>query len=105
MRIVPRSGGLLILFLLAMQSFPVAGFAALPERLVLLLDGVSYRDMKALQEGVTYTNSSGQSFHRQAFNQGYFRSAAIFPRFHPPATWLGRKCSGIVRCWVISGLI
>ena len=41
---------------------------ALPRRLVLGLDGVAYRDMKALQAGVTYTNTWGKRLQRQAFS-------------------------------------
>src|SRR5580704_1885298 len=57
---------------------------ALPARLVLGLDGVAYRDMKALQAGVTYTNSWGKRVHRQAFTatEGYFpvsRMVSTFP--------------------------
>jgi len=51
---------------------PTANSAALPQRLVVAIDGVAYRDMKALQEGVTYTDPSGKRVHRQAFNEGYF---------------------------------
>jgi hypothetical protein len=56
--------------------------AALPKRLVLAIDGVSYRDMKALQEGVTCQDSHGKQVHRQAFNDGYFpvsRNVSTFP--------------------------
>jgi len=45
---------------------------ALPRRLVLALDGVSFRDMQSLQRGVTYTDVKGRQFHRQAFNHGYY---------------------------------
>src|SRR6267143_726974 len=70
------------LLLLATQALPSTSIAALPKRLVLLVDGVSYRDMKALQEGVTYTDSKGRQFHRQGFHQGYFpvsRLVSTFP--------------------------
>jgi hypothetical protein len=56
--------------------------AGLPKRLVLALDGIAYRDLKALQEGVTYTNLHGRVFHRQAFHRGYFpvsRMVSTFP--------------------------
>ena len=49
---------------------------------MLALDGVAYRDMKALQEGVTYQDLKGRQFHRQAFHQGYFpvsRMISTFP--------------------------
>jgi len=55
--------------------------AALPKRLVLLIDGVSYRDMKALQEGFTYKDSNGREFHRQGFHQGYFPVSRIVSTF------------------------
>ena len=35
---------------------------ALPKRLILALDGVAYRDVKALQAGVTYKNRKGREF-------------------------------------------
>ena len=68
--------------LFALQFLPSASLAALPRRLILALDGVSYRDMKALQEGVTYKDLKGRRFHRQAFNEGYFpvsRNVSTFP--------------------------
>ena len=73
----------LLLVFLAFQIFPFDGMA-LPKRLVLGLDGVAYRDMKALQEGITYTNTWGMRLHRQAFsiNEGYFpvsRLVSTFP--------------------------
>jgi hypothetical protein len=72
----------LVLLLLVISGFPSTGYAAaLPKRLVLLLDGVSYRDMKALQEGVTYTNSHGSRFTRQGFNEGYFPASRMISTF------------------------
>jgi hypothetical protein len=73
----------LLLVFLAFQVFPFNG-VALPRRLVLGLDGVAYRDMKALQEGVTCTNIWGTRLHRQAFSlsEGYFpvnRLVSTFP--------------------------
>src|SRR5581483_2154944 len=61
---------------------PLSSLATLPKRLVLGLDGVAYRDMKALQEGVTYKDFKGRQYHRQAFQQGYFpvsRMVSTFP--------------------------
>jgi hypothetical protein len=61
---------------------PLHGIAALPKRLIICLDGISYRDMKALQAGVTYKDTHGFQFHRQAFHQGYFpvsRMISTFP--------------------------
>jgi hypothetical protein len=72
-----------LLTLLALQFFPATS-VAFPGRLVLGLDGVAYRDMKALQAGVTYTNVWGMRLHRQAFTsqEGYFpagRMVSTFP--------------------------
>jgi hypothetical protein len=73
-----------VLFLgfLASEMLPATGGAALPKRLILALDGISCRDMQALQQGVTYTDRKGRQFHRQAFNHGYFpvsRMISTFP--------------------------
>jgi hypothetical protein len=54
---------------------------ALPKRLVLLVDGVSYRDMKALQVGVTYLDPKGRRFTRQAFHDGYFPASRLISTF------------------------
>ncbi len=73
----------MVLLLLGIPGFSSTGYmAALPKRLVLLLDGIAYRDMKALQAGVTYTNSHGWRFTRQGFHEGYFpvsRMISTFP--------------------------
>lgn len=71
---------LLFLALLAATSSAVA----LPRRLIIAVDGIAYRDMRALQTGVTCTNSRGAVLHRQAFSaeQGYFpvsRMVSTFP--------------------------
>src|ERR1035438_1725803 len=72
------------LILLAFQAMLSTG-VALPRRLVIALDGIAYRDMKALQSGVTYTNIWGSVLHRQAFSsfdEGYFpvsRMVSTFP--------------------------
>jgi hypothetical protein len=78
-----KAGWSIWLVLLAMQSFPSTS-AALPGRLVLGLDGIAYRDVKALQAGVTCTNFWGKRFQRQAFSskEGYFpvsRLVSTFP--------------------------
>ena len=68
--------------LLVLQASSLPSQAALPKRLVLALDGVPYRDMKALQEGVTYEDLLGRRFHRQAFHRGYYpvsRMISTFP--------------------------
>jgi hypothetical protein len=72
-----------LLILLAVSAFPSKGFA-LPARLVLALDGIAYRDMTALQEGITRTNFWGKQYRLQAFgtNEGYFpvsRMISTFP--------------------------
>src|SRR5215469_4356097 len=69
------------LFVFAVSAIPTPCRAALPRRLVLLLDGVSYRDMKALQQGVTYKDIHGRQFHRQAFNEGYFPVSCLISTF------------------------
>ncbi|HTX21851.1 MAG TPA: hypothetical protein VMD27_08355 [Candidatus Aquilonibacter sp.] len=66
-----------------LQIFPCFS-QALPSRLVIGLDGIAYRDMKALQAGVTYTNVWGNVLYRQAFSlkEGYFpvsRMISTFP--------------------------
>jgi len=71
-----------LMTLLVLSALPLSSRAALPKRLVLALDGVAYRDMQALQEGVTYKDLKGRQFHRQAFHHGYFpvsRMISTFP--------------------------
>ena len=56
---------------------------ARPKRLIIDMDGISYRDMKSLQEGVVYTNFWGV-VRRKAFtaDEGYFpvsRMISTFP--------------------------
>ncbi len=70
-----------LLLLLFIQALPSAGIATLPKRLVLCLDGISYRDMKALQSGVTYKDTHGFQFHRQGFHQGYFPVSRLISTF------------------------
>jgi hypothetical protein len=72
---------LVLFLLLALQILPATSFA-LPKRLIICLDGIAYRDMKALQEGLTYKDTHGIQFHRQGFHQGYFpvsRMISTFP--------------------------
>jgi len=60
---------------------PFGSHGALPKRLILCLDGVSYRDVKTLQDGITATND-GRVVFRQAFRDGYFpvsRNISTFP--------------------------
>ena len=71
-----------LLLSLVIQALPSTSIAALPKRLIIALDGISYRDMKALQAGVTYKDTHGFQFHRQGFHQGYFpvsRMISTFP--------------------------
>lgn len=61
-----------------------AASRAVPERLIIALDGVSYRDVRALQEGITETNFWGGVAHRRAFTaeEGYYpvsRMVSTFP--------------------------
>jgi hypothetical protein len=70
------------LFLIFLAS--VSTSRALPQRLIITLDGISYRDMKALQDGTTDTNGWGTVVHRRAFTpeEGYFpvsRMISTFP--------------------------
>jgi hypothetical protein len=71
------------LLFLPILLLPSTGFA-LPPRLVIALDGIAYRDMRALQAGVIYTNIWGSVLHRRAFgsDEGYFpvsRMISTFP--------------------------
>ena len=66
---------------LAFQTLPATSSAALPKRLILALDGIAYRDMQALQAGVTYKDLKGRQFHRQAFHQGYFPVSRLISTF------------------------
>ncbi len=78
-RIAGRSGCVL---LLGIQTFLATSAAALPKRLVVAIDGISYRDMKALQAGVTVRDPKGRQVQRQGFHQGYFpvsRLVSTFP--------------------------
>src|ERR1017187_3219896 len=71
-----------LLLSLVIQALPSTSIAALPKRLIIALDGIAYRDMKVLQEGVTYKDTHGIQFHRQGFHQGYFpvsRMISTFP--------------------------
>jgi len=70
-----------LLLLLAVQFHPRSSFG-LPKRLILALDGVAYRDMQALQQGVICTNRHGTLRYRQSFTNGYYpvsRLVSTFP--------------------------
>src|SRR5262245_10786817 len=59
---------------------------SLPARLILLLDGVSYRDVEALQQGVALSRNG--KVHLQAFREGYHpasRLISTFPSISDPA--------------------
>jgi hypothetical protein len=82
--LVNKSMNRLIVFLLLVFQASVSTSRAVPQRLVIALDGISYRDVKALQDGVTYTNIWGSVLRRQAFSaaEGYFpvsRMVSTFP--------------------------
>ena len=73
---------IVFLWLCYVGFIPTSG--ALPQRLVIALDGISYRDVRALQEGVADTNIWGTVVRRQAFTaaEGYFpvsRMVSTFP--------------------------
>jgi hypothetical protein len=70
-----------LLLSLVIQILPSTSIAALPKRLIIGLDGISYRDVKALQAGVTYKDTHGIQFHRQAFHQGYFPVSRLISTF------------------------
>ncbi|MDB6026987.1 MAG: hypothetical protein JWM68_3210 [Verrucomicrobiales bacterium] len=85
-RLHRNASGLLVLLVLVVSAIP--SVAALPARLILLLDGVSYRDMNALQEGIRSKDSKGREDYRQGFHQGYFpvtRLVSTFPSISDPA--------------------
>lgn len=71
------------LLLLLVLTLP-APARALPARLVLAMDGLAYRDVLALQKGITLTNFWGRKIVRRAFTaeEGYFpvsRMVSTFP--------------------------
>jgi hypothetical protein len=79
---------LVLFFLSTSQAMPLTNSPSLPSRLVLLLDGVSYRDVRALQEGIESTPPRHSQIHPQAFRQGYFpasRLISTFPSISDPA--------------------
>lgn len=62
-----------------------SGGSSLPRRLVLALDGVSYRHMQALQEGILVEDDRGQRVCRRAFDEGFFPVSRLISTF-PSAT-------------------
>ena len=82
-RLFGKLGRFIFLVLLDVWLFSSTS-NALPARLILALDGIAYRDMKALQEGVARTNFWGRRIPLQAFTakEGYFpvsRMVSTFP--------------------------
>src|SRR5580693_685485 len=78
-----KSGRILLPAAMIFFMFTAVG-RALPARLVLALDGVAYRDMKALQAGITCTNFWGKTYQCHAFTaeEGYYpvsRMISTFP--------------------------
>ncbi len=55
--------------------------AGLPKRLVIAVDGVPFRDMQALQRGITYKNSKNQVVHIQAFHRGYYPASRVISTY------------------------
>lgn len=79
---------IVLLLVFAVWTPNTARSAGLPGRLILCVDGVAYRDVTALQHGVTYKDIHGWRFHRQAFNHGYFpvsRLIATYPSISDPS--------------------
>ena len=71
----------LLLLLMICQSLCCASSASLPKRLILALDGISFRDMKDLQEGMVCEDSRGAQVYRRAFYQGYFPVSCLVSTF------------------------
>lgn len=72
-----------ILLLLLLFQATTSTVSARPQRLIIAMDGISYRDMKALQQGVVYTNFWG-IVRRRGFgpDEGFFpvsRMISTFP--------------------------
>lgn len=55
--------------------------AGLPKRLVLAVDGVPFRDMQALQQGITYRNSKNRIVRCHAFHRGYFPATRVISTY------------------------
>jgi len=72
---------LILFFLAAIEGAPLNGRAALPSRLVLLLDGVPYQEVKALQQGVECNPRGTTQPSRQAFRHGYFPASRLISTF------------------------
>jgi hypothetical protein len=72
---------LLLFFLSTSPAMPLTKSDSLPSRLVLLLDGVSYRDLRALQQGIEVRTPGHRQVHVQAFQQGYFPASRLISTF------------------------
>jgi hypothetical protein len=73
---------LLLAVLLAFYALTATAHAALPKRLIVVIDGIPFSDAQVLQQGLPYTDYRGKQFHRQAFHRGYFpvnRMISTFP--------------------------
>ena len=74
-------GRVLPVLLLLVAALSASG-ASLPKRLVIALDGIAYRDLKSLQEGVERLDADGKPVRIRAFTDGYFpisRLVSTFP--------------------------
>jgi hypothetical protein len=73
---------IVVIFLLIFPAL-ISTAWALPQRLVIALDGVAFRDLKALQDGVAYTNFWGGVYRRQAFTEveGYYPVSRLISTF------------------------
>ncbi|HEV8544337.1 MAG TPA: alkaline phosphatase family protein, partial [Verrucomicrobiae bacterium] len=69
------------IFLAASLALTGTSSAALPSRLVLLLDGVPYQVVRDLQEGVECTAKGAKAIPRQAFQHGYFPASRLISTF------------------------
>ncbi len=80
MGIVRKMKRYIVFFLLIFPGF--AGWA-LPQRLVIALDGVAWRDLAALQNGAADTNFWGSVRRRRAFTaeEGYFPVSRLISTF------------------------
>src|SRR5512133_2865784 len=71
----------LLSFLLLLLALAPPAQAVLPRRLLLLIDRVAYRDVVALQQGVSVAGPNGKPVYRQAFTNGYFPASRLVSTF------------------------
>ena len=76
-----RVGSGIVAVLLVLKADSPLSAAPLPKRLVIALDSIAYRDLRALQQGVDCTDSHGRPVHRQAFTNGYFPVSRLISTF------------------------